>query len=123
MILSFLCLNIFLAINCLIIDSHAHIGKTLNFDMKEEEILYSMEKYNISFSLVSNGESIEYDHSQILLPEEKTVSQINSAKRAVEFAKSFPDKIGALIWIKPATESCDSEFISYIKENLKYIWL
>jgi len=122
MILAFLCINIVLAINCLIIDSHAHIGKTLNFDMKEEEILYSMEKYNISFSLVSNGESVEYDHSQILLPKEQTVSQIKSAERAVEFAKSFPDKIGALIWIKPITEKCDSEFISYIKENLKYIY-
>ena len=122
MILTFLCVNILLAIHCLIIDSHAHIGKILNFNMKEEDILYSMNKYNISFSLVSNGESVEYDHSQILLPEEQTISQIKSAKRAVEFAKAYPNKIGALIWIKPITERCNSEFISYIKENRKYIY-
>ena len=90
--------------------------------MKEEEILYSMDKYNISFSLVSNGESVEYDHAQVLLPKEQMISQINSAKRTVEFAKKYPNKIGALIWIKPITERCTSEFISYIKENRKYIY-
>ena len=122
MIIAFLCVNILLTIHCLIIDSHAHIGQVLNFNMKEEDILYSMNKYNISFSLVSNGESVEYDHSQILLPEEQTISQIKSAKRAVEFAKAYPNKIGALIWIKPITERCNSEFISYVKENRKYIY-
>ena len=122
MILVFLCVNILLAIHCLIIDSHAHIGQILNFNMKEEDILYSMKKYNISFSLVSNGESVEYDHSQILLPEEQKISQIKSAKRAIEFAKAYPNKIGALIWIKPITERCNSEFISYVKENRKYIY-
>ena len=122
MILSLICLNLVLAINSLIIDSHAHIGQALKFNMKEEDILYSMDKYNISFSLVSNAESVEYDHSQVLLPEEQRISQIKSAKRAVEFAKAYPKKIGALIWIKPNTERCDSEFISYVKENLKYIY-
>ena len=122
MILTFLCLNIILAINSFIIDSHAHIGKILKFNMKEEYILNSMTKYNISFSLVSNGESAEYDQNQILLSENQTISQIKSAKRAVEFAKKYPNKIGALIWIKPITERCDSEFISYIKENRKFIY-
>ena len=122
MILSLICLNLVLGINSLIIDSHAHIGQALKFNMKEEDILYSMDKYNISFSLVSNAESVEYDHSQVLLPEEQRISQIKSAKRAVEFAKAYPKKIGALIWIKPNTERCDSEFISYVKENLKYIY-
>ena len=122
MILTFLCLNIILTINSFIIDSHAHIGKILKFNMKEEYILNSMIKYNISFSLVSNGESAEYDQNQILLSENQTISQIKSAKRAVEFAKKYPNKIGALIWIKPITERCDSEFISYIKENRKFIY-
>ena len=122
MILTFLCLNIILTINSFIIDSHAHIGKILKFNMKEEYILNSMTKYNISFSLVSNGESAEYDQNQILLSENQTISQIKSAKRAVEFAKKYPNKIGALIWIKPITERCDSEFISYIKENRKFIY-
>ena len=122
MILTFLCLNIILTINSFIIDSHAHIGKILKFNMKEEYILNSMTKYNISFSLVSNGESAEYDQNQILLSENQTISQIKSAKRAVEFAKKYPNKIGALIWIKPITERCDPEFISYVKENKKFIY-
>lgn len=122
MILTFLCLNIVFIVNCFIIDSHAHIGQVLNFNMKEEDILYSMNQYNISFSLVSNGESVEYDHNHILLPEEQRISQIKSNKRAVEFAKANPNKIGALIWIKPITERCNSEFISFVKENRKYIY-
>lgn len=36
----------------MIIDTHAHIGKMLIFDMPEEDLLYSIEKYGIDFSLV-----------------------------------------------------------------------
>ena len=50
--INILSLNIVLTINCFIIDSHAHIGQILKFIMKEEDILSSMNKYNISFSLV-----------------------------------------------------------------------
>ena len=31
----------------MIIDTHTHIGKMLNFNMKTEDLLYSMEKYGI----------------------------------------------------------------------------
>ena len=31
----------------MIIDTHVHIGKILNFNMKKEDVLYSMEKYGI----------------------------------------------------------------------------
>ncbi len=47
----------------MIIDTHVHIGKIMNFDMKEEEVLYSMKKYGIDFSLVSNINGAENDHS------------------------------------------------------------
>lgn len=33
----------------MIIDTHAHIGKMLIFDMPEEDLLYSIEKYGIDF--------------------------------------------------------------------------
>ncbi len=45
----------------MIIDTHAHIGKMLIFDMPEEDLLYSIEKYGIDFSLVSNIEGSEFD--------------------------------------------------------------
>ena len=31
----------------MIIDTHVHIGTSLNFDMKEEDVLYSLGKYDI----------------------------------------------------------------------------
>ena len=45
----------------MIIDSHVHIGNMLGFNMPEEMVLKSMEKYNIDFSLVSNIDSAEFD--------------------------------------------------------------
>ena len=41
----------------MIIDTHVHIGKMINFDLKEEDVLYSMERYGIDFSLVSDIEA------------------------------------------------------------------
>ena len=33
----------------MIIDSHIHIGKIINFNMPEEMVIESMEKYRIDF--------------------------------------------------------------------------
>ena len=46
----------------MIIDTHVHIGHMLGFDMTREDVLYSMEKYGVDFSLVSNAEAAEFDH-------------------------------------------------------------
>ena len=45
----------------MIIDSHVHIGNIMNFNMPEEMVLKSMEKYKIHYSLVSNIEASEVD--------------------------------------------------------------
>ena len=37
----------------MISDTHVHIGNMLDFDLTGEQVLYSMEKYGISYSLVS----------------------------------------------------------------------
>ena len=40
----------------MIIDTHVHIGKFMDFVMKPEDVIYSMERYGIDFSLVSGGD-------------------------------------------------------------------
>ena len=43
------------------IDSHVHIGgDAAGFEMNEELVLKSMEKYHMDISIVSNGDSVEY---------------------------------------------------------------
>ena len=38
----------------MIIDTHAHIGTLPPFDMTIEQVLYSMDKYGIDFTILSN---------------------------------------------------------------------
>ena len=40
----------------MIIDTHAHIGTLPPFDMTIEQVLYSMDKYGIDFTILSNIE-------------------------------------------------------------------
>ena len=104
-----------------IIDSHVHIGRMLNFDMKESMVLEAMKKYNIEKVLVSNSESAEADHNQVLLPAEYQISQIDSLKKSLNFAKNNLGKVFVAPWFKPKTEKISSELISLMEENLDII--
>ena len=104
-----------------IIDSHVHIGRMLNFDMKESMVLEAMEKYNIEKVIVSNSESAEADHNQVLLPKEYQISQIESLKKAVTFSRENLGKVFIAPWFKPKTEKISSELVSLIEENIDII--
>ena len=52
----------------MIIDSHVHIGKILNFNMRKQDVLYSMDAYGIDYSIVSDVRATEFDHQQRELP-------------------------------------------------------
>ena len=101
----------------MIIDSHVHIGNIMNFNMPEEMVLKSMEKYNIDYSLVSNIEASEVDGNQELIPIEFQHSQTETCEKILRFAKNNPKKIGALLWVKPRLEGCTEEFKNLVKEN------
>ena len=101
-----------------IIDTHVHIGRMLNFDMKESMVLEAMKKYNIEKILVSNSESAEADHQQVLLPPEYQISQETSFEKAIKFARENPKKIYVAPWFKPKTQKISDKMISLIKENL-----
>ena len=83
----------------MIIDTHVHIGKMLEFDMKEEDVLYSMERYGIDYSIVSDCRAAEFDGDLNPIPFGKQFSQLECARCAVDFAKRYPDKIGAALWL------------------------
>lgn len=106
----------------MIIDTHVHIGKMLNFNMTEKDVLYSMAQYQINFSLVSNIEAAEFDHKGRAVPKIFQKSQNKILKNSLKFAKENPDKIGILVWMKLHNELPDSEFIELLKENRQYIY-
>ena len=105
----------------MIIDSHVHIGKYFMFDMKKEDVLYSMERYGISYSIVSDIRAAEFSHDLQLVPQEFQVPQIKCAESVIEFAKEHPDKIGASVWVKPYGEKADEQLYELIRENRQYI--
>ena len=105
------------------IDTHVHIGgDKVGFDMSEEKVLMAMEKYEIDYMLVSNGDCAEVDHEQKLIPEEFQVSQEEALKRVIAFARKNPGKIGVGVWVKPLTETVTPELEQLIADNLDIIY-
>ena len=104
----------------MIIDTHVHIGKSLEFDLKENDVLYSMDRYGIDFSLVSNIESAELDHEgRPLLGQ---AAQNDVFKKTLEFAYRYPERIGVMPWMKLRTEKPDDAFIRLIEENRSLVY-
>ena len=106
----------------MIIDTHVHIGRILDFNMTEEQVLYSMEKYGISYSLVSNIECSECDHKMRPLPDELQKPQNEVLENTLRFARAHSDKIGVLAWLKIRTQQPDSRFKQLIDENRDIIY-
>ena len=106
----------------MLIDTHVHIGDVLDFKMSEEDVIYSMDRYGVDFSLVSNGESVEFDHTGKRIPQSLQVSQNDAFKKALAFARRYPDRIGVLPWMKLYTEQPDEEFIRLIEENRELVY-
>lgn len=106
----------------MIIDSHIHIGgKNCEFEMRESDVLYAMQTYNIDKAIVSNADSVEFDPSHVILPKEKQVSQYNSAVRMINFARNHTPSVYAAIWIKPNTEQLEKSFAELLRRNLDII--
>ena len=101
----------------MIIDTHTHIGNMLNFNLTEEDLLYSMDKYGIAYSLVSNLEGAEYGHHGEPVPKELCKPQNEILKTTLAFARKHPDKLGVLPWLKISTETVDEEMYRLVEEN------
>ncbi len=105
----------------MIIDTHVHIGKILNFNMRKKDVMYSMERYGISYSIVSDCRATEFDHQQRPLPRFLQTAQLECIRGAVDFAKQYPERIGAALWLRPYHENVSQELYDYIKENRQFI--
>lgn len=105
----------------MIVDTHVHLTEMLGFCMTEDMVLEMIEKYNISYVILSNGDSAEYGHDLKPIPPEYQISQKDSFLRSIRFAKAHADKIGVMPWIKPAAETADKEFCRMIKDNIDIV--
>ena len=106
----------------MIIDSHAHIGRILVYNLSYKRVLLSMEKYGVDFSLVSCFESIENDDKGKPVPWIAQKRQNRVLKRTVKAVKKAPDKLGALIWLKIRQELPNKRTIRLIEKYRKYIY-
>ena len=100
------------------IDSHVHVGgEAAGFEMNEEMVLQSMEKYDIDVSIVSNGDSVEYGGDLQKLPEEKQINQEDTLDRIIRFCRANPGKIYGAFWCKPNHEFLTERIEEMIKMN------
>lgn len=105
------------------IDTHVHIGgEMVGFQMSEAMVLAAMEKYQIDYALVSNGDAVEVNHEQVLIPRELQISQEAALERVLKFARSNPKKIGVGVWVKPLQEKITPELEKLIQDNLDIIY-
>ena len=106
----------------MIIDSHAHIGILPPFQMTADDLLYSMERYCIDFSLISNIEGAENDHLGNPVPPQWQTPQNELLRKTLEIARKAPEKLGVLPWLRIRQELPDAGFIKLIKENRDIVY-
>lgn len=107
----------------MIIDTHLHIGgEAVGFQMNEQMVIEAMEKYHIDYGLVSSGDAAEMTHQQVLLPDSVQNTQEDALKRVLKFARKYPDKIGASVWVKPYLQGVTKELEELIADNLDVIY-
>ena len=108
----------------MIIDTHVHTGIFEDIDrivnMSEEIVLEAMEIYHIDMAVVSNA-AVEFDCELNPVPMEKQISQEESFRLALAFARKNEDKIRIMPWVKPSNETPDETFETLLKENLDII--
>lgn len=105
----------------MIIDTHVHIGDMIGFRLTKEDVLYSMQKYGIDHSIVSNLNAAEFDHEIQPVPPRFLHSQTECLHEVVGFAKEYPTKISAAVWVRPFHETADKALCRAIEENRQYI--
>lgn len=99
------------------IDAHVHIGgEAAGFQMTEQVILKSMEKYGIDISIVSNADAVEYGGGQ-RLPEQYQARQEDTLDRIIGFCRANPGKIYGAFWCKPNHELLTDRIDEMIKNN------
>ena len=103
------------------IDAHAHIFSKPTLKQSEEEILVSMKKYGIAFSLISNCDAAEF--SSGATDKVKNTTTLKCLNQVLTFVKKSPKKLGAAVWIRPVKEKGPSpELKECVKRNRMLIY-
>src|SRR5574344_520385 len=104
-----------------IIDAHAHIASWPTIKVSEDCILSGMKKHKILFTLVSDGDSVEWDNKDFKY---KTVyaTQKKALKDSIKFARDNPMHIGVLLWCRPLKEGLTEEIENMVLENRDVIY-
>ncbi len=104
-----------------IIDAHAHIYSKPTLKQSEDEILASMKKYGVAFSLISNCDAAEFSSGVAEKP--KNTTTLKCLKQVLSFVKKNPQKLGAAVWFRPVKEDGPSEELKlFVKENRRLIY-
>lgn len=106
----------------MIFDTHVHIGgDNLGFLMNEKVVSEMLDKYSIDIALISNADSVEVDFEFNPIPSEFQTDQVTSLKRALNYARQYPNKVYVAPWFKPFGETITPELEELIKNNLDII--
>jgi uncharacterized protein len=112
----------------MIIDSHTHIGsiafevgKNRVKNLPPQDLIFSLEKYNIDFAIVSGLEGAEFDADKKLPPKKLQVSQKAGLGKMIDFVKKNSDKVRALFWVKPYNEILTEEIKKIVADNRKFV--
>lgn len=103
----------------MIIDTHTHIGISLGFNMKESDIMYMIDKYDIDHCIVSNTECVTHDHKQRRIPNFLCKNHVKTNLKAINFARKNEGRISIALWVNPYEDVSTIEPL--LKENLDII--
>lgn len=101
----------------MIVDSHVHIGGKGGFYMPPEMLMQSLDKYNITYALVSSIDAVEMTAEHEYLPAEHQTSQEEVLRRTLDFVRANKDRCRALAWVKPYGEDISEEYDKMIADN------
>lgn len=102
----------------MVIDSHVHFGKAMEWDLKGEDLIRSFKKYSIDFGVVSNLEGAEFGHDLEKIENDKDQIEVN--RKTLELVKKNPEKLKGLFWIKPYTNKYSEEVKDFLIENKEF---
>lgn len=106
----------------MVIDTHAHIGRISLFHLSVRRLLWSMKRYGVDFSLVSNIECTEYIAAHKRLPFFLRRSQVHVLKRTVRKVKRHAGKLGILVWLRIGSEQPDEKLYRLIRKHRSLIY-
>ena len=101
------------------IDAHAHILSSPTIKSSERNIIQSMKRNGIEFSLVSNCDAAEF--SSGASSRVKKTTTLQALRQVIEFVESNPNKLGAAVWIRPVKENGPSNELKEYVRNKRHL--